>query len=544
MGVYRSILVVAAAIAAAAPLFVFLYRSLRSRTVFRFTVIPDIPSLGKPARRKHGTVVICGGSIGGCLAAKICSDHFTRVIVIEQEAWALSEDARHGRGSRVYQYTSFHGFFQGALLNILRALFTNFDERAKQYDVGIVEMNSSYWLNGRCLRFLVQRTADNSFVFPSKILSTRRSMETAIRNLVEYVHGTVTSLKTSPNSSISDVDVRLGTDGGSMVNFDCDMFIDCSGNAQAGLKLLPRAVPADKSALLSNIRHTYSPKIKYSTLEFPPPPNFEEDLNKITVQYPFERHNHPVTYPLGKYPFFLFWSYTQDIDDRIIYACRTGTGNIVIMLGSYGTELPCNIDQLRMFLRDAPAGERSFPSWFFQVLDLLDPVKDDMTCTECKVDSCSRVFYERVSNALPRNFVALGDAMMRLSPRYGEGVAQCAIGITTLDGVLRRIPEGPHDPAFSKSFFSLLASRAGHLWDGSRLMDYGYSTTKPVAGEKLSDGAFLRWFVSKAAAVIERDDGVNAAFNRDWNMLAPSSDMQSPSIVLKVFWNVLFPAGV
>lgn len=69
-------------------------------------------------------------SIGGLFAARVLADHFARVVVVEPEAWALSDEAADGatstgtrdvrtdsgayatiahKRSRVYQYTAIHG---------------------------------------------------------------------------------------------------------------------------------------------------------------------------------------------------------------------------------------------------------------------------------------------------------------------------------------------------------------------------------------------------------------------------------------------------
>ena len=87
--------------------------SLKSYLVEHTTVLNDLPVLGTPRRGKKlpGTAVICGGSyafasflnwkradgnplcsLAGLLAARICSDHFEDVLIIEPEAWLAGEE--------------------------------------------------------------------------------------------------------------------------------------------------------------------------------------------------------------------------------------------------------------------------------------------------------------------------------------------------------------------------------------------------------------------------------------------------------------------
>ncbi|KAJ3983727.1 hypothetical protein F5890DRAFT_1554718 [Lentinula detonsa] len=57
--------------------------------------IPEIEKMGTTpslGQKPGGTVVICGGSIAGLLAAQVCSDFFKYVIIVEPEQWLTSED--------------------------------------------------------------------------------------------------------------------------------------------------------------------------------------------------------------------------------------------------------------------------------------------------------------------------------------------------------------------------------------------------------------------------------------------------------------------
>ncbi|EJD46787.1 hypothetical protein AURDEDRAFT_164240 [Auricularia subglabra TFB-10046 SS5] len=138
-------------------------RVLRSYFTRTYTSVPDLPSLGTPrkAPRELGTAVICGGSIGGLLAARVCTDHFERVVVIEPEGWTFTTEASEppnlttrlvdsARGtynafehkrSRIYQYTAIHGY-QALLTIVLRKLFPGFEDEAKNWGLTV----GIYWL--------------------------------------------------------------------------------------------------------------------------------------------------------------------------------------------------------------------------------------------------------------------------------------------------------------------------------------------------------------------------------------------------------------
>ena len=73
-------------------------------------------------------------SIAGLLSARVCSDHFENVVMIEPEEWVTKTegvaDAHSSpvlqKRSRVPQYNTFHGY-QSFTTRVLRKLFRDFD---------------------------------------------------------------------------------------------------------------------------------------------------------------------------------------------------------------------------------------------------------------------------------------------------------------------------------------------------------------------------------------------------------------------------------
>ncbi|KAK0474283.1 hypothetical protein IW261DRAFT_1341776, partial [Armillaria novae-zelandiae] len=57
------------------------------RQLEKQTCVLDIDSLGTrlPGDKFKGTAVICGGSIGGLIAARVCHDHFDDILIVEPE---------------------------------------------------------------------------------------------------------------------------------------------------------------------------------------------------------------------------------------------------------------------------------------------------------------------------------------------------------------------------------------------------------------------------------------------------------------------------
>lgn len=75
-------------------------------------------------------------SVAGLLAAKVCSDHFENVVIVESEEWVTTPDGYTGshrkelankNRSHVAQYKAAH-MFQPFLVATLAKWFPNFEE--------------------------------------------------------------------------------------------------------------------------------------------------------------------------------------------------------------------------------------------------------------------------------------------------------------------------------------------------------------------------------------------------------------------------------
>ncbi|KZW01413.1 hypothetical protein EXIGLDRAFT_718523 [Exidia glandulosa HHB12029] len=560
----------ATALALALPSYWLLKRALLNYMMRTYTGVPDLDALGKDVKDgkwKGKVAVIAGGSIAGLLTARVLSDHgFARILVVEPESWALSDEAADGvtrigtrtitssagtynsiahKRSRVYQYTSIH-VYQALLTMILRKLFgSGFDERAKGRGVLFARGDMNVRFSGWGLRIpYSEYPTSKGLSLPEILYTSRRTFEGVLRDCVrafvsagekspiEFLNGTVTDLNLSSNAkSIKSVNIR--EEGASATSeTECDLFVDCTGATQAGLKMLSRASGASK---LATLRENYDPQMNYVTIELPYPPNFEEDIAKIQIDSGISGKP-PIDAKTA--PWWLVFAPDPDVDYRAVFGGRRDNG-IIFGGGGWASDMPVTLAQFREYAEGCKS-DKPVPQWFFEIIDLCMPVADEATVFEAKINSCSRVCYERAADVLPSNFIALGDSTMRLNPRFGEGVTKAALGVTTLDGVLRSY--GPSDN-FAPTFFKRLAARTQGLWEGSKWTDYGRETTTPVPGETLNEGWHFRWYKSRLNRVLERDDAAGSALWHNLMYLVPAQYVMAPGIVAKVLWEAIFPTA-
>jgi hypothetical protein len=85
---------------------------------------------------------------------------------------------------------------------------------------------------------------------------------------------------------------------------------------------------------------------------------------------------------------------------------------------------------------------------------------------DLRYDQCAAT-----KGALPANFVALGDASMRLDPVFAQGCGKAVIDVATLDGLLRRVDgfkAGAVPDSFASEFFKKHAARTRRMFDQTR----------------------------------------------------------------------------
>lgn len=250
---------------------------------------------------------------------------------------------------------------------------------------------------------------------PETISAARRDLEPLFRKLisdfcpnVEFVNGTVVSLIVAANGSISEVAARM--EDGSNVKYPCALVtgecsdghgntqndppvLDCTGSSQVGSKLLSRAVPG----IPKDLREVYDPDTAYTTLEFPLPPNFEDDLRALKIPkltgrglYDTDRcHAYFVYNPDPRDDCRLLAVTRRDTDGgerpsrNLARACSFATVSVIMCFGGWGTELPVSLDEARSFTRKVK-NAKHIPDYFYKLLDLFEPVSDECVAYPAK----------------------------------------------------------------------------------------------------------------------------------------------------------------
>ncbi|KAG7444024.1 uncharacterized protein BT62DRAFT_952962 [Guyanagaster necrorhizus] len=514
----------------------YLGRAVRRRLLVKQTCVLDIDSLGLrlPREKIKGTAVICGGSIGGLMAARVCHDHFDDVVVVEPEAWLNTADAtrvdpwnQQSKRSRIMQYDSLHVLLPLGY-KAMSKLFPNLEEQGKAsgIKVGPSKLHIHFWGNDT-------RMPDEEYggALPKTIYAGRAGMETFLRRLVlggdykniRQVIGTVTGVARNTRSPEFIDQVTIRTPEG-IQNIPAVLVVDCTGVAAAGMKWLrregygfadrysPNQLPLDQ------LKIAYDQKLHYTTLQFHVTPELGRELPGLPVPYDecwVIYHN----------------SMDPKKDNRSVYSHCVDGDIIQICFSAMGEcELPKTLEEAKACARSLVT-EKPIPETFFQMLDMLDKVKDTMTCSEVHYPGSSYIRYERAAN-LPTNWVAMGDSVMRINPIYGQGCSKAFFGAICLHKLLMDSTVIPKD--LSKKYFRIHAEKISPLWASLKVGDYSFPTTVPLPGETLSKGSWLRWYMKKLTILSFTDDQAGSVLWHIRSLLAPTTDALQPALIFKV----------
>ncbi|KAH7890095.1 hypothetical protein F5I97DRAFT_1801450 [Phlebopus sp. FC_14] len=506
---------------------------LRQKMVEKELSPADFSSVGVPRpeeKKIKGTAVICGGSIAGMLAARVCHDHFDRVVIVEAEEWLSGEDGcnprpctQKHRRSRVGQYYSTQGrdatdLAHKPAYSLTQILPADFQIRMRGHTSLV-----PYHLGSKIARTLY---------------ASRQGLETLIRRLllacnsypnVKWVPGTVTGVAVDPQADGRLQKVLIHAHDGH-TDIDAALVIDCTGVSQAGSKWLRRAGydctpssdPNDQLAV------SYMPNVHYDSFTFTLTPDIRARL--------------PVPGGYENAGCFFAVIANSEVDNRYLSAFQLESGRLMITVGAWSPvdQLPRTLHDVKTFSRSLVL-DKPIPEWWFGMLDMLDGCEDTMECHPFHVPPSKYFRFHEVSH-LPSNFIAIGDSLIHLNPVFGHGIPSTVLGCIALNKSLNDLAtwdgtEVSLLPAdFSRRFFKAQWRKVEQFWC---VPHYGYKTTKPSTGESLSVGSWKRFYVHHFKLLSSKDVEVGEVWWHTAMLLAPSIDMFHPRIVLKVLFHAL-----
>jgi 2-polyprenyl-6-methoxyphenol hydroxylase-like FAD-dependent oxidoreductase len=424
--------------------------------------------------------VVLGGGIAGQLTARVLSESYAQVLVVDRDQLTDVRGPRRGVP---------HGRHAHALLargqHILEELFPGLQDGllAAGVPAGDLSGNLRWYFNGK-------RLAQKDCGLLS-VSSTRPVLEYHVRRRVsalsnvEFLEGvTIRGLvATADNSRIVGARIVRDEDGGAEEILEADLVVDATGRGSRTplwLEELGYERPAEDKVKVD---------LAYTTRHF----RLDGD------PYGTDLSINPVASPAN--PRGAFFPKLED-----------GT-SMLSLTGILGDHPPTDPDGFLAFVKTLAAPE------IYEAVRDAEPVDEAVTF---KFPASRRSRYERLRR-FPSNFLVIGDGVCSFNPVYGQGMTVAASEAYELRAHLQKYGE-----VRANKFFKAITPFINVAWDISAGADLGFPG---VAGERTLKVKMGNSFMAKVHAAAAVDAEVTAAFFRVAGLIDPPQALMKPSFI-------------
>ena len=460
--------------------------------------------LNGTSRPENRHAVVLGGSLAGLLAARVLSDHFEHVTLIERDVYTETTDARRG----IPQANHVHGLLLRGR-QVLEDFFPGLQDEMIAAGAPLLDMaNDISWFtrSGFGIRF-PSNLKVLAFTRPMLDLHVRRHLSRnprveimdnteVVRLIPDSTENRLAGVLVCPRSV--DADRRVATE------IQADMIVDATGRASRAPRWLAQMGYEPPEEIVVNAHLGYASRL------YRIPDNFNGDWTCAIVQSaPPERKR-----------------------GALIFRVE-GDRWLVTLVGG-GRDYPPSDDA--GFLEFA----RSMP-----VPTVYDAIRSAEPLTPIKTHRGTENRLRRFERAkqLPDNFVLLGDAVCAFNPVYGQGMTTASLGALALQDTLREQqrlhPDGSCN-GLSRRFQKRLAKVIEAPWLMATSEDYRYRETDGAAPG--SRTRFMHWYMDQVLELATRIVPVRSILLDAFSMLIPPTALFRPSVLFRVLLHVLRPA--
>ncbi|MEW6403652.1 MAG: FAD-binding protein [Chloroflexota bacterium] len=439
-----------------------------------------------PSSRKHAIVI--GGSLGGLLTARVLSDHFDRVTIMERDPVSAQPEARKGQP----QTRHLHGLLATGL-EVMTRYFPDLPQAL--LDGGAImndfaETMNWYAFGGyrKTFHMGVQATTVSrpllEFLIRERVL--------ALPNVTLLDQSAVKQILATPDRQrITGVEVEQ-RESGQTTSLVADLVVDAAGRGSRSPQWL-------------------------TELGYDAPPVSEV---KVDVGYATRLYRRDPADPRGKQWTIITPEAPKENRFAGIFPIE-GDRWIVSMGGWAGDHGPTDEKAFLQFARDMPAPD------VYDIICRSQPISDIIPH---KFPSSMRRHYEKLRR-FPKGYLVLGDAISSFNPTYGQGMTSAALQTLALEKLLAK---GTSLDVLALMFFKRAAKVIDIPWQLAVGEDFRFPTT---TGPKPAGTDLINKYVAKVHRATLHDEVVGLAFLKVMNLMAPPPSLFHPRIV----WRVLRP---
>jgi 2-polyprenyl-6-methoxyphenol hydroxylase-like FAD-dependent oxidoreductase len=432
-----------------------------------------------------GHAVVIGSSIGGLLNARVLSEHFEKVTILERDELPVGPEARRC----VPQGQHIHLMLEAGS-KVLEELFPGLVDDMLRQGARMIDMGRDVaWQH-----FGAWRTRYHSGI--AMVLSTRTFLEWNIRRRVQALPNVEIRARCAVLGLIADsaqrrvTGVRLKDPAGEDT-LGADLVVDASGRgtrAPRWLEALGYGAPEEEAMGID---------LAYTSRIYRRPPGFGDEW-KVMVQYP----RSPESWRAG------FIANVED--DRWLVSVN----------GYFGDHAPTDSEGFLAFARSLPR-----PGVYDYIRDA-EPLTAPVTH---KIPTSRWIHYERLRR-WPDGFVVTGDAVCAFNPIFGQGMTLTGLGARLLGECLARARS--RDLGGLATRFQRRLPRLIRLpWFVATAMDLHYPQT---SGARPAGIGLLHWYLGRLLELTSLDTRVYHELNCVLHMRSGLTALLRPGVALPV----------
>jgi 2-polyprenyl-6-methoxyphenol hydroxylase-like FAD-dependent oxidoreductase len=426
--------------------------------------------------------------MAGLLAARVLSNHFDQITIVERDPVSERPESRKGQP----QTRHLHGLLASGL-DIMTRYYPDLPDALAAGGALVTDMTEHmqwYTYGGYRKRFSMgRRAALMSRPFLEYLI---RQRTLALSNVTLIDNSAVKALTTSADRRrVTGVRLESRAGDGGEQELAADLVVDCTGRGSRTPQWLVEmgfAAPPESEVKVS---------VGYATRIYrrdPADPR-REDWVLLTPEAPKE------TRFGGMFPI-------------------EGDRWVVSMGGWMGDHAPTDEQGFLEYARALPAPD------IYAVISQAEPLSDIMPH---KFSSSLRRHYEKLER-FPDGYLVLGDAICSFNPTYGQGMTSAAMQAAELDAILSQRPMGV--AGIAPLFFKRAAKVIDTPWQLAVGEDFRFPGT---TGPKPAGVDVLNRYVARVHRATLEDAVVGAAFIKVMNLMAPPSSLMTPGIMLRVW---------
>jgi 2-polyprenyl-6-methoxyphenol hydroxylase-like FAD-dependent oxidoreductase len=426
--------------------------------------------------------VVLGGSMAGLLAARVLSEAYAEVVIVDRDTLTGVASARRG----VPQGRHVHGLLARGQ-QILEELFPGFTEGAIAAGVPTGDLGELRWFfNGRRLQPGTTGLTCVSAARPVLESHVRAGVE-KLSNVRFEQRTDIVGLVPSPGRD-RITGVRIHPHEGTEQVLEADLVVDTTGRGSRTPKWLEEYGYERPEEDRVKIDLTYTTRV----YRLPDESILNGDLSINPVATP--------SHPRGAF-----------------FSRIEGGKSAVSLTGVLGDAAPTDPEGFLEWARTLPVPD------VYDVIKDAEPVDDPVAF---KYPASVRKHFERLTR-FPRGFLVMGDAACSFNPVYGQGMT-----VAALESLVLREHVGLGHEVDARAFFKDIDGVIATPWEFSASGDLAFSE---VEGKRTAKVRMGNAYMAKLQSAATRDGSITRTFMRVAGLVDPPQALMSPGMMLKVF---------